>query len=65
MENSEAGSAFQLGPKMIGPGYPCFVIAEVGSNHDGDLEQAKALIESGEAAARVASFVEATRRVSG
>ena len=29
------------------------------------VEQAKALIESGEAAARVASFVEATRRVSG
>ena len=44
MKNSGASSAFQLGPKMIGPGYPCFVIAEVGSNHDGDLEQAKALI---------------------
>jgi anthranilate phosphoribosyltransferase len=29
------------------------------------VEQAKALIESGEAAARVASFVEATRRVAG
>ena len=30
---------------MIGPGYPCFIIAEAGVNHDGDLEKAKKLID--------------------
>ena len=30
----------------IGPGQPAFIIAEIGSNHDGDLEQAKALINA-------------------
>ena len=30
---------------MIGEGKSCFVIAEAGSNHDGNIEQAKRLIE--------------------
>jgi sialic acid synthase SpsE len=29
----------------IGPGYPCFVIAEIGINHNGDVELAKRLID--------------------
>ena len=37
--------SFQVGDRIIGPGHPCFIIAEVGSNHDQDLEQAKALID--------------------
>jgi sialic acid synthase SpsE len=31
--------------RPIGPGRPCYVVAEAGSNHDGDLGQAKALID--------------------
>ncbi len=31
--------------KKIGNGYPCFVIAEAGSNHNGKLSQAKELID--------------------
>jgi N,N'-diacetyllegionaminate synthase len=31
--------------KFIGSGYPCFIIAEAGVNHDGDLSKAKELID--------------------
>lgn len=34
-----------IGDTVIGPGYPCFVIGEIGINHNGDLELAKRLIE--------------------
>ncbi|HSR67500.1 MAG TPA: N-acetylneuraminate synthase family protein [Acidobacteriota bacterium] len=30
--------------RSIGDGEPCFIIAEAGSNHDGDIEQARRLI---------------------
>lgn len=35
-----------IGGRPIGPGHPCFVIAEAGSNHDGDVAHAKRLIEA-------------------
>lgn len=35
----------KLGGRWIGEGELCFIIAEVGSNHDGKLEQAKQLID--------------------
>lgn len=35
----------KIGNKSVGPGNPCFVIAEVGINHNGDLEIAKKLID--------------------
>lgn len=34
-----------LAGRAIGPGQPCFIIAEAGVNHDGDAEQAKRLID--------------------
>lgn len=34
----------QIGNKQLGPGQPCYVIAEVGINHNGDLDLAKRLI---------------------
>lgn len=34
-----------VGERPIGPGQPCFVIAEAGSNHNGSLPQAKELID--------------------
>lgn len=34
-----------IGSNVIGPGQPCFIIAEAGLNHNGDVELAKCLIE--------------------
>ncbi len=34
-----------LGGRAIGDGHPCFVIAEAGSNHNGSLDRARALID--------------------
>ena len=38
-------SGFAVGPHRIGPGEPCFFIAEAGVNHDGNLDQARAFID--------------------
>lgn len=35
----------QIGNKSIGRGHPCYVIAEIGINHNGSLETAKKLID--------------------
>jgi N-acetylneuraminate synthase len=35
----------QIGKKQIGPGHPCYIIAEIGINHNGSLETAKKLID--------------------
>ncbi|MBZ5566168.1 MAG: hypothetical protein LAP13_27595 [Acidobacteriia bacterium] len=32
--------------RPIGPGYPCLVVAELGTSHQGDLGRARALIDS-------------------
>lgn len=34
------------GVRIIGPGHPCWIIAEAGVNHDGDLDQARRLIDA-------------------
>src|SRR4051812_48945245 len=36
----------EIGSKRIGPGEPCYVIAEVGINHNGDLRIAKELVDA-------------------
>ena len=38
--------AVGIGNKLVGPGHPCFVIAEIGINHNGSLEIAKWLIDA-------------------
>jgi sialic acid synthase SpsE len=38
-------SSVELAGRLVGAGQPTFVIAEVGSNHDRDLSQAKRLID--------------------
>jgi len=35
----------QIDGRTVGPGQPCFVIAEIGINHNGDLELARRLID--------------------
>lgn len=37
---------FDIRNKRIGEGYPCFVIAEAGVNHNGSLELAKKLVDA-------------------
>jgi len=36
---------FRVGGRWVGDGAPCYVIAEAGSNHNGSLEQARALVD--------------------
>ena len=40
----------RIGNRLVGPGQPCFIIAEAGVNHNGDIELAKRLIEEAKAA---------------
>jgi N-acetylneuraminate synthase len=35
----------KIGNKTVGPGNPCYVIAEIGINHNGDIDIAKQLIK--------------------
>ena len=35
----------KIGDRSVGDGHRCFVVAEAGSNHNGDLQQARRLIE--------------------
>jgi N-acetylneuraminate synthase len=35
----------KIGGRLVGPGHSCYVIAEIGINHNGDLEIAKQLIK--------------------
>ena len=39
-------SVVEIGGHRIGPGHPTFVIAEIGINHNGDLEIARKLIDA-------------------
>lgn len=47
----------KIGERCVGEGEPCFIIAEAGSNHNGDYEQAKSLIDvAAEAGADAVKF---------
>jgi N,N'-diacetyllegionaminate synthase len=46
--NFQAG--FEIGERQIGPDRPCFVIAEAGVNHDGNVQRALDLIDVAAAA---------------
>jgi len=36
----------RIGDRLVGPGEPAFIVAEIGINHNGDLELAKRLIDA-------------------
>jgi N-acetylneuraminate synthase len=43
-------TAIKIGDKLVGDGQPCYVVAEIGINHNGDIELAKKLIDMADAA---------------
>lgn len=36
----------QIGEQLVGVGHPCFIIAEIGVNHEGSLERCMEMVES-------------------
>ena len=38
-------SSITIGKRKVGSGYPCYIIAEIGINHNGDVSIAKKLID--------------------
>ena len=60
MSQNNSPKTIRIGNKLVGEGQPCFIIAEIGCNHDGQLEQAKKMIdmavEAGCDAAKFQSF---------
>ena len=52
---------FEFCGKLLGPGKPPFIVAEVGFNHNGDVELAKKMIElatkNGADAVKLQTFV--------
>lgn len=42
--------AVKIGSRFVGPDHPCFVIAEIGINHNGDIETARKLITAAKSA---------------
>ena len=54
-------AAISVGDKKIGEGQPCFIVAEAGVNHNGDLDLAKQLVtaakESGADAVKFQIFI--------
>lgn len=36
----------KIGPRQVGPGHPCYFVAEIGINHNGDIETARRLISA-------------------
>jgi N-acetylneuraminate synthase len=54
---NQPDSVFAIDGKQIGAGHPCYFIADIAANHDGDLERAKQLIfMAAEAGADAAKF---------
>ena len=45
MRNSSQNQVFDIEGHKIGQGNPCFIIAEAGINHNGDIQNAKKLID--------------------
>jgi N-acetylneuraminate synthase len=50
MTSSNQAAAIRIGNRSIGNGQPCYVIAEVGNNHNGDFDRAIALVDAAVAA---------------
>jgi sialic acid synthase SpsE/sugar phosphate isomerase/epimerase len=50
MNPTNQAAPIRIGTRSIGNGQPCYVIAEVGNNHNGDFDRAIALVDAAVAA---------------
>jgi len=50
MNSTNQAARIRIGNRSIGDGQPCYVIAEVGNNHNGDFDRAIALVDAAVAA---------------
>jgi sialic acid synthase SpsE/sugar phosphate isomerase/epimerase len=50
MNSTNQAAPIWIGDRSIGDGRPCYVIAEVGNNHNGDFDRAIALVDAAVAA---------------
>ncbi|UPK02097.1 N-acetylneuraminate synthase family protein [Bradyrhizobium sp. 170] len=50
MNSTNQAAPIRIGNRSIGNGQPCYVIAEVGNNHNGDFDRAIALVDAAVAA---------------
>jgi N-acetylneuraminate synthase/N,N'-diacetyllegionaminate synthase len=41
----KSNSKIKIGKRCIGDGEPCFIVAEIGCNHDGSLDKAKKMVD--------------------
>ena len=46
MKTGVAMSGIRIGTRAIGAGAPCFLVAEIGVNHDGDMDLARKMIDA-------------------
>jgi len=46
MRTAAAASGVRIGTRAIGAGAPCFLVAEIGINHNGDMDLAKRMIDA-------------------
>jgi N-acetylneuraminate synthase len=46
MEDREMSNVVRVGNQLVGDGQPCFIVAEIGINHNGSLEITKKLIDA-------------------
>src|SRR3712207_5642154 len=51
----------EIAGRPVGPGHPCFVVAEIGINHNGDVDLARRLVDAAvEAGADAVKFQKRT-----
>src|ERR1700754_5355023 len=46
MNSINQASPIGIGKRLLGDGEPCYVIAEIGNNHNGDFDRAVALVDA-------------------
>jgi len=50
MTSPKQSAPVRIGNRLLGDGEPCYVIAEIGNNHNGDFDRAIALVDAAVAA---------------
>ena len=56
MTSPKQPAPVRIGNRLLGDGEPCYVIAEIGNNHNGDFDRAIAAAREAEALAKASIF---------